>query len=273
MRPDVVPQRPLFTAAARVLEQAQMPLHYKDLTRRAVQALGLALTEINLGKVMEDVREQMLLAGRHGSFYLPRPYCLGGLRRWFRNPQSELFHTDRVRIKGSAMRGRLGAYEALMRGPFMLDKTISGDVMKRNMARARGLVVEQHVVGWMLENWPEFVLPAENEGQYERPCNHDLRLEVSGRIIKVDVAGKSFLTDTYGAPRFGKIRADLHLLCCENGSDVLVEGIQRGTEFGEHIVPEQATSPVTLVVWLNCLKEGLPYADLIRASMGERAAS
>lgn len=272
IRNDVVPQKLLFEAVVSSLKHARVPLHYKTLTNIAITSLGLDKRALNMHKVIEDVREQLLDAGRLGTFYVPRPHCLGALREWFRCPQEMLFHLDRVHINGSAKSGVLGAYEALMRAPFMIDKTISGDVMNRNMARAKGLVLEQHVFGWMLETWPEFVLPAENEGQYHRPCSHDFRLEVNGQIIKVDVAGKSYLTQMYGSPRFGKQTTDLHLLCCIERDDVFLEGVQRGTEFGEHVMPVQATSPMKFIVWLNCLQAGLPYALLSDVARKGQAA-
>lgn len=267
----------LFPACVAELEEGMRPTHYRALTGAALRRLNVpAPPSEALARIVEDVREKLLCAGRLGTFYLGAPYCLAGLRRWFRTPEVNLFHEDTVKIPGDAGAGVVAAYEALQRGEFMVQKNPNADPARLHMSRSRGLVVEQHVFRWALTRWPEFVMPPENHGKYERWCDHDMRLEIGKNVIKVDVANPALGRDTYGAPRSGgKRTTDLHLLARvdEEGRDVLLEGVQRGTAFGEHIVPALAGSPAAFVVWLDCLRDGVPYDELTRAANGRAVAS
>lgn len=288
MRPDIVPQGLLFPAAVEVLERAMQPLHYTELTRLAVEKLALEPGSLAMHKVAEDVREQLLLAGRYETFYLGQPHCLGGLKRWFGGPQ-ESMNFDRFAISPNSWSCALGSFEALMRHPFTLNKKSGrnafgieaeerSDVDWRQIRevcwnRASGYVIEYQVSEYIRKRYPTLYLDAENAGKYKKPCSHDFRIQTRNHIITVDVAGRR-RDGRYGKPWL-KGAADMHLLCSleERDGVVYVEGWQTGGQFGEWKYPEQCKSPLRFFVWLNCERDGLPYMKLHDAAKAERVAS
>lgn len=282
-RTDTVSDRILFPACVSVLEEAVRPLHYKEITTRALARLGLNVEDVNLTKVKEDVRERLLEAGRLGTFYVPKPYCLGGLQKWLDSSQRPLFQEDfrheTVRIEGNAQAGFLGSFEVLMRRPFMLAKAEGEDpilkarrdwtdadwrkMRKISERHAKGYTIEAHVIEWHRSRWPDLILDAENAGEYTKPCGHDFRIYHGSRPLKVDITGAGYQGE-YGKSVHGKPRADYHLCCTLDHREgcVWFEGFISGKDFGEWIGPEQLMSPLIYVVYLDCLAAGLPYRVL-----------
>jgi hypothetical protein len=255
----------LFQACSDILDANLCPAHYADLTRQAVERLGYRIDRVDMERSKEDVREKMLLAGQYGAFYLGRPYCLAAKRHWFKGPQLELLQLDTVVIPGNATSGYEGAFDALMRHAHLIHKNPLASVATVVRARARGKVVEQHVVDLFALRWPGFYLPPDNARKYKRVCRHDFKLKIDRRIYEVDVTTKNALPA-------GKHVVDFHLFCQLVGPDVIWRGVAPGKLFATNPAPEQMLSPQRMVVWLNCKAKGFDYDLLASTAIKARAA-
>ncbi len=262
---DTLQMTKFFEVCRSVLEQELRPIHYAALTEKALTKLGLTRRDVNWSRQIEDVREKMLLAGRYETFYTGAPHCLAGFRWWFEGDQLRLLNPSKgIEIPGSASDGVNGAFEALMRSPDMKIKTNAPTewVMK---SRASGLVIEKHVASWFEQNWPEFYRSPDNNGQWSLVCDHDFKLEINGKVYKVDVTGKR-LNGNYGNPGAGKKTIDFHLLCEVVGRNVLWRSVYLGRNYKNIISPEGQLFggmwPERMVVWLNCLRDNIDYTAI-----------
>lgn len=267
MANDVVPMSRMFRSCHEVLCKSLRLMHYAKLTELALKNLGLSRDDVSWHRQKEDVREKMLLKGRHDTFYMGQPSCLTGLRWWFEEAQLRLSKpTDGIIIPGHANSGVRGAFEALMRNPHMKTKT-QAPLINRMRGRARGLVTEKHVSDWFQLQWPGFYVPPENDGRWETPCDHDFQLAVDDRRLKIDVSGPDS-RGRFGNPGKGKGSTDLHLICELASQDVIWKAVVRGTDYDNRILPDlDGICPERMVVWLNCKRDGLDY-EAIRRELG-----
>ena len=73
------------------------------------------------------------------------------------------------------------------------------------------------------------------------------------------------LDDSYGGA-VGKHPVDFHLMCDIDGDKVRWISVVPKSEYGKHVFPEiDGFSPERMLVWLNCVRDGLPY-DAIKAA-------
>lgn len=259
MANDVVPMPKMFKACRDVLGRMLIPLRYDELTMMALSELGLSKSTIHWQRQIEDVREKMLMAGRYGSFYIGAPHCLAGLKWWFKSSQERLIHpTPGILISSSATAGANGAFEALMRNPYLLKKTSASD--ERIMeARAKGMILQSHITDWFQQKYPGFYRPPDNEGRWQIPCDHDFKLCIDGQIFKFDVSGPH-LNGRYGNPGNGKKATRFHLLGEIANEGVWLKTVIRGSDYGSIIFPDfEGVWPERLIVWLNCKRERLDY--------------
>lgn len=255
---DTLPMSEMFSTCYKILKRKLVPIHYATLTEMALAEQGLSKSDVHWERQIEDVREKMLQAGRYETFYTGRPLCLAGIRWWFENEQQRLFHpTDGITIPGNATSGADGAYEALMRDPYMQKKTSAPDD-RIARTRANGLVLEKHVARWFKELWPRFYLPPDNEGQWKRFCDHDFKLKVDGKTYQVDVSGPR-LNGQFGNPGQGKRKTDFHLICEITGQDVAWRSVYQGKDYQGVILPEGGIYPERMIVWLNCRQNQVDY--------------
>ena len=260
----------LFPVCVRILDREKRPIHYQKLAALALEKeMGVFLPKSAFLKNAENVREKLLLAGQCGTFYAGSPLCVGGLRHWFVVDQLQ-FTTDWITIQGNAQAGANGAFEALMRSRHMVIHNPSlRNTELLNKARSSGLVLEHHVAGWFKAHYPTLYREPENQGIWDRPCNHDFKLASDDWMIKVDVSGPDW-RGQYGH-RGRKPKADVHLLCRITGADCTFEGVVRGESFGENCIPMTASSPTAFLVWLNCFIAGIDYR-LVIASLSTKKA-
>lgn len=255
--------RDLFPACVKVLDHELRPLHYAELTARAMHALGIPNARASpwFSKNIENVREKLLLAGQRETFYTGEPLYAGALRSWFMSDAQLTMTLDYVRIPGSAKAGAEGAFEALMRDKHMIIHNPSlANTERLNRIRSSGLVLEKHVSQWFARKYPEFYAEPANHGEWHRPCSHDFRLTVQQRTFNIDVAGPDEHGD-YGR-RGRKHPTDLHLICRIHDDHCLWEGVVRGEGYKPQIDPMSIFSPTAFVVWLNCAKHGVPYEQV-----------
>jgi hypothetical protein len=255
----------LFTACLEVLQEALVPLHYHQLTLRAFTKMQAQFSQTSFHEAFkknrENVREKFLERRWHGhAFYVGEPYCLGALRTWFTSPQLLLLHTDMIRIPGHATAGSEGAFEALMRAPYMQTKHPSASLEERQRGLARGQVIEKHMQQWFKDRYPQLYRPSRNHQQWHVWDKDDFYLQIGDRLLCVDIMGPT-KHGTYAVAQ-GKHRTELHLLCTIKGPDCLFEGVERGKALQDHVVPEACFSPVNFLVWLHCLRDGIDYKTL-----------
>ena len=132
-------------------------------------------------------------------------------------------------------------------------------------ARARGLVLEEHVRRWFEETWPSFYRPPANHKRWSMNCPHDFRLQLAeNTVLNVDITGPPLNGDWTAPPQ--KRVTDVHLLCHIEMDSCVWEGVLRGEDFHGSIVPETSASPIRFCVWLNCLKDGIDYKAVAAAA-------
>ena len=264
-----ISMRDLFPACVDVLNAHMVPLHYKDVTKKALDLLGVMPSHVVLNKEAENVREKLLQAGQRGTFYTGPPSYAGALRAWFVSDRQLHLSVDYIAIPGSASAGADGAFEALMRSPHMvIHKPSLANTARLNRARSSGLVLEKHVAQWFRRRYPTLYADPANRDDWRTPCSHDFSLMINGRRYLIDVAGP----DDRGSfgKRGRKHPTDLHLLCRISGDECLFEGVVRGQAYQDKIDPHSIFSPTAFVVWLNCVQQGIDYANV--ALKHERAA-
>lgn len=242
----------LLPVCSHILEEELRPIHYKDLSIKAVEKMGLSVDDVVMYRTIEDVREKLPAVKRYDVVYTGAPHCLMAKKRWF---IPTLLHVDSILIPGHVSSGCNGAFEALMRDSHMLYKY--GRTEKTVSKRANGLVIERHVADWFASKWPEFYREPDNYKQWQRPCQHDFKLEIDGKVHLVDVASPT----EHSYHSHNKLSTHLHLLCkiSPNGQDIIWESVMPGKYFLDGRLPEEGRSPHNMVVWLNCHKSGVDY--------------
>lgn len=273
MANDTIPLPEISRACYQVLSEKLLPMHYTDLTKLGLGKLGLTDKDVNWQRQIEDVREKMLQASYRDTFYIGQPYCLGGIRWWFETRQLRIFHpTHGVIIPGNASSGRDGAFEALMRDPYLkIKKTDQHPCLNCGQyqrptwydrvakGRANGFVIERHVADWFKLLWPEFYLPPDNQGNWRQFCQHDFKLRLDNTTYEVDVTGPR-QNGTFGNPGQGKGKVTFHLVCEITGQDVLWRSVIPGNKYNHEINPDSDGSyPEKMIVWLNCRKWNVDY--------------
>ena len=257
----VLPMPVIFSKCHEVLRESIRPLHYADLTEMALNGLGITKDQVDWNKQREDVREKMLIAGQHKSSYIGKPHCLAYLLDWIPCGQLRLNVCDEsIPLSSSWITANKAFYEFAMRTAYMEDKTKIASQSDIFLRRFRGLHGERIVVNWFENTWPQFYLPPENEGQWERWCSHDFKIKSKNRVFEVDVAGSRH-DGLYYRPR-GKHAVDIHIFWNESTEHdgIEVQGFRPGKEFsGEFAIFE--TRPIShLIFWLNCLEMNLDYS-------------
>lgn len=266
MANDTVPMEIIFRACYDILDEMLLPIHYRTLTELALQSLDVDIENVNYHRQIEDVREKMASVGRMGTFYTSAPLCLVGLKAWFENKQMNLFNGDvtrPIRIIGNVTNGIDGAFESLMRYPHMLRYNLSAPEELRAMGCARGLVVEQHVFGWFKSKWPDLIFSPDNDKNWKLPCSHDFKIKYDrNRIMLVDVWGPNIKGNYNKPPK--KKATHLHLQCRVDKGDVIWESVISGDLYKDSdiVLPISGMSPRRLIVWLNCIRDKLPYSDI-----------
>ena len=252
----------LFKACRQVADASMAPMHYAELTRQAFLRLNIPIAGVNWKRQIEDVREKLLEADRHGFGYIGAPYCYAYLKEWL--PQETMFNPfSHVGIAAMLEASERAIFEGLMRK--FKDKTRARPESIAK-GRARGLLIEQHVRYWFRAKWPDMVLPPDNEGMWEMPCDHDFKLRVKGRILRIDVAGPK-ASGAYGQPiGGGKIATDIHVIAAIDGNEVVIHGFIPGNEYRD-IFTTWDTHPIArMVFWLNCNKLDIDYNLFKRSS-------
>lgn len=256
----------LFPVCVEVLRDALEPLHYAELTKRALDILNIRVDFKEFLRLKEDVREKLLLANRYGTAYIVDAgdaYCVGVLSQWFMTNQLALFNGEweGLRIHGSAAAGFKAAFELIKRRPHMITKQVEND--QRELSAAFGIIIEEHVSQWVHEQWPMFWRPPENFQQWARPCNHDFRLRLKDRMVEVDVMGpkgrgeNGLLFDVTT-----KKPADIHLCASIHKKDVVLHGFMPRNRLRATWEAHETLPISWFIVWLNCQRLGYDYAAI-----------
>lgn len=268
---DTISDTLLFPACVKVLEAEVTPLHYGDLTHKALQSFNIDMQTINLNRQKEDVRERLLLAKRMGTFYTGQYLFLGALKKWFYEENYSLFASDNDYIAIGNMPITVaidGAFEIVMRSDYMIDK-FSRSPEKRYYAMSKGLMIEAAVKHFFRQTYPSMYAEPENAGNYKQPCEHDFRLHISGRrYIHIDVCGTNYKNEFRCPPQ--KKPTDFHLLCEIDEERLFLVSVAKGEDFRNDILSNellfinQTIKPIQFICWLNCLKHGIDYMKIKR---------
>lgn len=99
--------------------------------------------------------------------------------------------------------------EVRLRKPHMFTKVSESE--KRDAGQIRGIIVEQHVSDYLQLKYPNNYQNPDNYQIWHQPCNHDFKLAINGRTIKVDVSGPK-ADVTYGAYAMKPSGCDYHII-------------------------------------------------------------
>lgn len=275
-----------------VLDSALVPMHYADLTGRALAAVRVPVGEVDFKRQKEDVREKILQARQNGMFYAGDPLCMGAKTRWFRLPNKRLLipQDETIRIPGDLKTAIEASVEAQLRSPMMIgkrdwakaachlfasdprsaltDPSTLADLHHLFRARTCGLVNEAHVSQWFRSQWPSLWIEKTNANDYTRPCSDDFRLRIDGQVRTVDVMGPNS-KDDFKNPGGGKRPAYYHMLCRLDTDGVVWERTVRGEDFAksDDAIPEHVgLTAVQMTVYLNCLAGGISYGAMRQAA-------
>jgi hypothetical protein len=272
MSDDTYSDTVLFHECVNVLKDCRRPIHYGELTDKAVERINQIYgnrigSQYNRKRQIEDVRERLLAARRYGTFYIGKPYCIACLQSWFKTsvknnqlslmPNIETYTFIPTTIESSIN----GCFEALMRNEYMVNKG-NAPLDKRYLARAKGLQIESAVFGYMKTNYPDFIDYPDNYKIYQKPCDHDFKLIVNGETYLVDVAGSNSKGNFDN--NCNKTPVDLHILCEIIENKLYITNIAAKNKFNNKYLVSpylhnDTKQPDIFFVWLNINKY---YADL-----------
>lgn len=253
----MIPMSELFPRVHDILWRMLRPMHYRDLTKQALEELDYPESELYRAK--EDVREKLLEAGQRGLGYFGRPHCLGYAKAWFEKTTPGFFNEthEGIVLPVSASAAKDAGKELAMRKDFL--RTKHADSERRWEGASRGFVIEKIVSDYFRREFPEQFKGPDNEGKWESYCNHDFKLLVNGIWCEFDVAGPD------GEGRFGNVtskpKCPFHLIAefTDDGWSVILRGWKKGADFCQQKFSSWETLPICrLVVSLNCEKYRIP---------------
>jgi hypothetical protein len=243
----------VFATCDVILNDSLCPLHYRILTDAAIKRIGTDPSSLNLTAQYEDVREKY--CQRKGVKYVPRPHCLIYLDKWLPKPNLINPFGD-YKISCNIHDSIIAFQEGLLRDKYMVNKHDIPD-KSRSMKRAIGLLIQHHVSNWFECNWPDMFIKPDNEGIYNRPCSHDFKLKVDGRLLLVDVMGK----DYKGKYDLGdKHPVDIHIFGYTDKelNTITIDGYKCGVDFINHSALE--SRPIQWMIFrLNTYKHGYDW--------------
>jgi hypothetical protein len=149
-------------------------------------------------------------------------------------------------------------FEQAQRAPHMVTKY--DDTPKRRAGQLRGLIIEHHVYGYLVQRLGSQIIPPDNAGQWTVHCNHDFKIQTSGAMLLIDVSGpKADLSfGSYkqkpGGCHYHIIAKPVGMLSWEKidyaqGFEVI--GVVRGIDFHEKLAQD---SIMPFENWLSLLE-------------------
>jgi hypothetical protein len=255
-----IPIRELLPECARILDFEMRPIHYSALAGMAARCLR-PHQAISQGDIAEDLRGKGkgFPGGSHGMIYTGSPHYMVAKCEWFND--SALI-AEPVPVEIGFEQCLSSSVEAMLRFDFMQNKF---GVSKERRAKmiARGLLIEKNVVSWFARKWPFGVLPADNEGSWDLPCDHDFKLETkNGQVITVDVTGEK-RSGGFGRPK-GKPTCDVHVCASEKSGRIWIDGFLTQKEYLTD-VPSWKIKPIAaLICWANCIAVGVDYKEMAK---------
>lgn len=249
----------LFPACVEVLHSHLYPIHYQELTRKAIEKLSSqnqSIAGCSISKSAEDVREKLLKQKARGTFYTGKTGYMGAIQSWFPTKQIGI-NFDLITIPCNLKASLDGGFEAMMRIPYMKTKVFNSP--SRYMGCVRGQIIEKHVAYWFRDHYPEIYAPPKNEGNWKTGCDHDFILKIPNYgDLFVDVMGCD-KNGNYTTPK-GKPITSVHLLCRAVDNSIIWDGCIRGSHERNHVIcPYETFSPICFLVWLNCKVQGIDY--------------
>lgn len=266
MTNEAITDRVMFTACSDVLDRAIAPIHYAELTRRAMALLGA--DEYDIRRRKEDVRERMLEKGRFGSMYNTR--CEGIKTEWVLREsidgQRDLLVGDPFEIKYCEAIAKSAESEAACRQPYMRNKYGQSEASHLN-AIASGLIVEHHVRHVFASQWIKSLRNADNHMIWRNACSHDFKLNLDGRWYDVDVCRPDRYGDS-GCKHY-KTPVHIHIVADRIGDSIWIDGWSPGRDF-KGIAPTHVMRNIRQLFFiLNCNAIGINFREAAKMRLGK----
>lgn len=258
----MIPRDILLPSCAQILREKMAPIHYKDLASMACSMIG-GSDEYSIKDIAEDLRGKGkgFPGKRYGMEYTGNPWFCVILSSWI---EPSLFPTYSQPLAIGFKESLRASVETCMRIEHMVNKFNHGR-LRRAEVIARGMMIEQHVKSWFEIHWPYLVLPPDNEGKYEDPCDHDFKLQTETRDLTVDVSGEKS-SGWYGRPE-RKPLADIHVLARESGGLILIDGFVSRAKYLARLKAHDIMPVDALIFYGNCMKKGIPYKDIAKSTL------
>lgn len=213
--------------------------------------------------------------------------CEGGfyvLREWFprvsANGQLSLLPPENTQtIEGNCLVSYDAGYEQAQRSKYMKDHLGDKGTIDAYERQRRGALVEAHVKSYFRIHWPEFYVPATNQGQYATPSCDDFSLAIPDeKLLVVDVKSESYINNQgQGVSVVRNPKKSLiyiHARYCDDQTTEM-KGFYSGDwcqNLGIHNarsglihIPDNHLWPISaLFVFLNMAKGGLSYKKFVQ---------
>jgi hypothetical protein len=206
-------------------------------------------------------------------FYISRPYYAGLKTSWFPPLQGKVnqrsFFGSAFSAPASLESAIEGAYDGVMRPMRKRDENIPDAITI--YTKLRGKAIEQVVVDYFAEHYPEFFRDPDNKGKRREGASHDFKLQIApGRLFHLDVFGR----DDRGRGVFclhpDKKLVDYHIAVEPLGSNFVIRGIFKKRvveQYRGRVLPLWRALPAkTFLFELNCYKHHIDYQQLLKAA-------
>lgn len=267
----------LMKAASVILRKSVTPTHYRTLAEQASRLLDWSPRNGDeVTQAAERIRQTVAERKARGLCVMTKrngpKHSVGLVFRldWFPTYRSLFSNTgDVVANKIDIETVTASIVNALQRSPHMIDK-LGASPEALISRRSRGYVVEGHVSKWFKLNYPEFWLPATNDGDPTRGSVDDFRLRIGSTYKTMDVKSPRDNRGTreaiWGPSTDQKCKADFYLLAdaIEDGCYLL--GYADAEKFAAGVTFETMNSNARLLARLNCLRYRIDYGALAKVA-------
>ena len=252
---NTISMKVLFPVCREILHTEIRPIEVKELTRMAVDKIEPG--KENIKSEIEDVREKFVYSKKYNVGYIGKPHCLVFLNDFVKTPQ-RVINFERINIPILLQSASNGAFEAVKRFEFMIDKRNDNKLWKINEApdslikfRIEKFIIEKTVAMYFQNRWSKYYIEPSNDNDYKHFAKDDFRLKINDKIFTVDVATPN-KDGNYGNIK-GKHPSDFHILAEKKHNGVDLVGFVAGEYFKNTFFSFETLPIKRLVFFLNTL--------------------